>query len=297
MDDPKTNRATNHSGMPVSSLVLTTVFHVPIIFALLWSPLTTSTPLMPEDAVELTIERQTTSLASMIQPMAIPEPPVVSPPVQPPVSVPAPSTPQVEPAQVPTLESAVPEPEPAPQPTLRDFPKTEPVIAKTEQKKPAPKADPKTDSNKALVPPAEGKPQTASPSTPLPNQADVDPSKKNERAARLWGTRYFERMGIRPSHQATLTGTSGRACPLDPEPYKLEITNNKLTVTNDYGIMFSVAVPADGEIDQLYKRAPMAGDHASDAKGTWMKYRMIGNVKSGKLEIWYNNCVYKLILN
>ena len=272
--------------MPASSLFLASTFHASIIFALLWLPLTTTPALVPDDAVELTIERQTASA----------EPPVVSPPAQPPVPVPEQLAPQVEPAQAPTLEGAVPEPEPAPQPTLRDFPKTEPVIDKTEQKKPAPKSDPKTDSNKAPVPPAEGTRQTASPPTPLPNHADVDLSKKNERAARLWGTRYFERMGIRPSHQATLTQASGRACPLDPEPYKLEIVNNKLTVTNDYGIMFSITVPANGEIDQLYKRAPMAGDHMSDAKGTWMKYRMMGNVKSGKLEIWYNNCVYKLNL-
>jgi hypothetical protein len=267
--------------MPASSIVLASTFHASIIFALLWAPLITPPALVPDDAVELTIERQTASVATMVQP---------------PVPVPEPSAPQAESAPVPTLEGAVPEPEPAPQPTLRDFPKTEPVVVKTEQKKPTPKADPKPESNKALVPPPAATPQTASPPTPLPNQADVDPSKINERAARLWGTRYFERMGIRPSHQATLTGTSGRACPLDPEPYKLEIANNKLTVTNDYGIMFSIAVPADGEIDQLYKRAPMAGDHASDAKGTWMKYRMMGNVKSGKLEIWYNNCVYKLNL-
>jgi outer membrane biosynthesis protein TonB len=284
--------------MPASSVLLASTFHASIIFALLWAPLTKIPALVPDDAVELTIERQTASSATMVQPVATPEPPVVSPPIQPPAPVPEQSAPQVEPAQAPTLEGAVPEPEPAPKLTLRDFPKTEPVVGKTEQKKPAPKADPKTDSNKALVPPAEGRPQTASPPTPLPNQADVaQPDKaRNERLARLLGTRYFERMGIRPSHQATLTQASGRACPLDPEPYKLEIVNNKLTVTNDYGIMFSVTVPANGEIDQLYKRAPMAGDHASDAKGTWMKYRMMGNVKSGKLEIWYNNCVYTLIV-
>jgi hypothetical protein len=282
--------------MPASSIVLASTFHASIIFALLWSPLTRTPALTPDDAVELTIERQTASSATMVQPVATAEPPVVRPPIQPPAPVLEPSAPQVEPAQAPTLEGAVPEPEPAPQPTLRDFPKTEPVIGKTEQKKPVPKADPKTDSNKALVPPAEGTPQNASPPTPLPSQGDVaQPDKaRNERLARLMGTRYLERMGIRPSHQATLTGTSGRTCPLDPEPYKLEITNNKLTVTNEYGIMFSITVPADGEIDQLYKRAPMAGDHASDAKGTWMKYRMMGNVKSGKLEIWYNNCVYRL---
>ena len=51
---------------PSLALVLATVFHVSIIFALLWSPPTTSTPLMPEDAIEVTIERQTTSLAAMI---------------------------------------------------------------------------------------------------------------------------------------------------------------------------------------------------------------------------------------
>jgi hypothetical protein len=272
--------------MPVSSLVLTTVFHVPLIFALLWSPPTTSTPLMPEDAVELTIERPTTSLAAMT-------------PIQPPLPVPPQPVPQVESAQTPTLESVLPEPEPMPELTLRDIPKVEPVVPKAEQKKPPPKSDPKPDSNKVLVPPPGAIPPAASPPTPLPNRADVvDPNKaRNEWLARTMGTKYLERMGIKPSHQATLTGKSGRACPLDPEPYKLEIADNKLTVTNDYGIMFSITVPANGEIDQIYKRAPMAGDHASDNKGTWMKYRMMGNVKSGKLEIWYLGCVYTLVLN
>jgi len=281
--------------MPVSSLVLTTVFHVPIIFAFLWSPPTTSTPLIPEDAVELTIERQTTSLAAM-KPMAIPEPPVDSPPIQPALPVPRQPVPQVESAQTPTLESALPEPEPMPELTLRDFPKVEPVVPKTEQKKPPPKSDPKPDSNKVLVPPPGATTPNASPPTPLPNRADVvQPNKaRNEWLARAMGTRYLERMGIRPSHQATLTEKSGATCPQDPEPYKLEIANNKLTVTNDYGKMFSITVSADGEIDQLYKRAPMAGDHLSDHIGAWMKYRMIGNVKSGKLEIWFGNCVYKL---
>ena len=66
MDGPTPSRAIKNSGMPVSSLVLSTVFHVSIVFALLWSPPTTSTPLMAEDAIEVTIERQTTSLAAMI---------------------------------------------------------------------------------------------------------------------------------------------------------------------------------------------------------------------------------------
>jgi hypothetical protein len=283
--------------MPASSIVLTSTVHASIVFALLWGPLSKTPALVPDDAVELTIEQQAVATA---------EPPIVSPPIHPPAPVPELSAPQAEPppAQVPTLESAIPEPESAPNLTLRDFPKTEPVIAKTEEKKPeqktpqqktpAPKADPKPQSNKPLVPPAEGKPQTASPPTPPPNQADVDLSKKDERAARLWGTKYFERMGIRPSHQATLTGKSGRACPLDPEPYKLEIADNKFTATNDYGVMFTIAVPSDGEIYQLYKRPPMAGDHI--APGKWMEYKMIGNVKTGKLVIWAANCVYTLNL-
>jgi hypothetical protein len=274
LDDPTLSRAIENSGMPASSLVLTTVFHASIIFVLLWSPPTTSTPLMPEDVIEVTIERQTPSVAAVIQPPApVPQQPV----------------PQMEPPQTPTLEKAIPEPEPMPEPTFRDFPKVE-------QKKSPPKSDskpdPKPDSNKVPVPPPGATTRNASPPTPPPNQADVDPSKINERAARMWGTKYFERMGIRPSHQATLTGTSGRACPLDPEPYKLEITNNKFTVTNDYGIMFSITVPADGEIYQLYKRPPMAGDHI--APGKWMEYKMIGNVKTGKLVIWAANCVYTL---
>ena len=285
MDDGRPDRAAKKAAMPASPILLASTFHASIIFALLWAPLINPSAVPPDDAVELTIERQ---------PVAMAEPPVVSPPVQPPAPVPEQPAPQVEPAPTPTLESAVPEPEPAPKLTPRDFPKTEPVIAKTEQKKPAAKADPKPDSNQALAPPPAGTSQTASPPTPPPNQPDVDLSKKNERAARLWGTRYFERMGIRPSHQATLTGTSGRACPLDPEPYKLEIADNKFTVTNDYGIMFSITVPANGEIDQIYKRPPMAGDHV--VPGKRMEYRMMGNVKMGKLVIWAANCVYTLNL-
>jgi hypothetical protein len=282
MDDPKTNRATNNSGMPASSILLASIFHASIIFALLWVPLTKTPVLVPDDAVELTIERQPASAATVIQP---------------PVPVPEPSAPQVESAQTPTLENAVPEPEPAPELTLRDFPKVEPVIRKMEEKKLSPKSDPKPDLNKDLKPPPGGTAPNTSPPTPPPNQPDVvQPNKKpDERGARMWGTRYLERMGIRPSHLATLTEKSGRAtCPLDPEPYKLEITNNKLTVTNDYGIMFSITVPADGEIYQHYKRPPMAGDTIT--AGKWMEYSMKGNVKSGKLEIWYYNCVYKLNL-
>ena len=302
MDDWRPDRAAKKAAVPASSLFLASTFHASIIFALLSVPLITPPASVPNDAVELTIERQTASAAPVVQPAAPPEPPVVSPPVQPPVTVPQQSASQVDSAQPPTLESAVPEPEPAPQPTLRDFPKTEPVTARTEQKKPVPKVDPKADQkadpkpepNKAPVQPPAAIPQTASPPTPPPNQADVDLSKKDERAARLWGTRYFERMGIRPSHQAVLTGTSGRACPLDPQPYKLEIADNKLTVTNDYGVMFSMTVPANGEIDQIYKRPPMAGDHYINGPGKRVEYRMLGNVKSGKLEIWYLGCVYKL---
>ena len=175
MDDWRPNRAAKKAAMPASSILLASTFHASIIFALLWLPLAKPPASVPDDAVELTIEPQ---------PVAMAEPPVVSPPVQPPEPVPEPSAPQAEPAQVPTLESAVPEPEPAPQLTLRDFPKTEPVIAKTEQKKPIPKADPKPQSNKAPVPPAEGKPQTASPPTPAePSGCPRPQQKKRTRSA------------------------------------------------------------------------------------------------------------------
>src|SRR5471030_2943913 len=112
MDDWRPNRAAKKAAMPASSIVLASTFHASIIFALLWAPLTKPLALVPYDAVELTIERQ---------PVATPEPPVVSPPVQPPAPVPEPSASRVEPAQAPTLERAVPEPEPAPNVTLRDF--------------------------------------------------------------------------------------------------------------------------------------------------------------------------------
>jgi hypothetical protein len=298
MDDPTLNRAVKNPGMPVSSLVLAAAFHVSILFALLWSPPTTSTPLIPEDAIDVTIERRTTSLAALSPSMAIPEPPVDRPPIEPAPPVPPQPVPQVEPAQTPTLENAVPEPEPPPEPTLRDFPKVEPAVRKPAEKKPSPKSDAKPDLSKDLKPPSARASPNASTAAPLPKPADVvQPDKeKNERLARMWGTKYLDRMGIRPSHLATLTATSGGSCYQDPEPYKLEITNDKLTVTNQYGIMFSITVPADGEIYHHYKRPPMAGDIIEKVKGNWMIYTMKGNVKSGRLEIWHYNCVYKLNL-
>jgi hypothetical protein len=298
MDDPTLDRAIKNPGMPVSSLVLAAAFHVSIIFALLWFPSMPSTPLMPEDAIELTIERQTPSLAAITQSMAIPEPPVDNPPIQPALPVPPQPVPQVESPQPPALENAVPEPEPPPELARRDFPKAEPVVRKPEEKKPSPKSDPKPDLSKDLKPPPAGAPPTASTPTPPRSPADVaQPDKKtNERLARMWGTKYLDRMGIRPSHLATLTARSGGSCYQDPEPYKLEITNDKLTVTNQYGIMFSITVPADGEIYHHYKRPPMAGDIIEKVKGNWMVYTMKGNVKSGKLEIWHYNCVQKLNL-
>ena len=294
-----------NSGMPVSSLVLATVFHVSIIFALLWSRPTTSTLLMPEDAIELTIERQTTSLAAMIQSVAIPEPPVDSPPIQPALPVPRQPVPQVESAQTPTLENALPAPEPPPELTLRDIPKVEPVVPKKEQKKPPPKSDPKPDSNKVPVPPPGATTPNASPPTPpgaptpnasppapLPNRADVvQPNKKSKN--------YLERMGIKPSHIATLSEKSGATCVQDSEPYKLEITNDKLTATNSHGVMFSITVPANGEIYYNYRRVPVAEDRTPFK---FVDYSMIGNVKTGKLEIWLGNspygtpCVYKVNL-
>jgi hypothetical protein len=286
MDDPTPNRAIKNSGMPVSCLVLATVFHVSIIFALLWSPPTTSTPLMPEDAIELTIERQTTSLAAMIQSVAIPEPPVDSPPIQPALPVPRQPVPQVESAQTPTLENALPEPEPPPELTLRDFPKAESVVRKIEEKRLSPKSDPKPDLNKAFEPPPGGILPNASPPTPLPNRADVvQPNKKSND--------YLARMGIRPSHQSTLTEKSGDTCLRDPVLYNLEITDNKFTVTNQYGKMFSITVPANGEIYQRYKRVPVTEDRNPFR---FVEYQMIGNVKTGKLEIWLGHCVYKLNL-
>jgi hypothetical protein len=286
MDGPTPDRAIKNSGMPVSSLVLSTVFHVSIIFALLWSLPTTSTPLMPEDAIEVTIERQTTSLAAMIQSVAIPEPPVDSPPIQPALPVPRQPVPEVESAQTPTLENAVPEPQPAPELTLRDFPKVESVVRKIEEKKPSPKPDPKSDSNKAVEPPPGGTLPNASPPTPLPNRADVvQPNKiKND---------YLARMGIKPSHRSTLTEKSGDTCLPDPVLYNLAITDNKLTVANQYAELFSITVPANGEIYQRYKRVPVAEDRNPFR---FVHYEMIGNVKAGKLEIWMGPCVYKVNL-
>src|SRR5476651_1199239 len=75
MDDWRPDRAAKKAAMPASSLFLASTFHASIIFALLWLPLTRTPALVPDDAVQLTIERQ---------PVAAVEPPVVSPPVEPP---------------------------------------------------------------------------------------------------------------------------------------------------------------------------------------------------------------------
>lgn len=286
MDGPTPNRAIRNSGMPVSSFVLSTVFHVSIIFALLWSLPTTSTPLMPNDAIEVTIELRTATLAAMIQSVAIPEPPVDSPPIQPALPVPQQSVSQVDSAQTPALENAVPEPQPAPEPTLRDFPKAESVVRKIEEKKPSPKTDPKPDSNKAVEPPPAGMLPNASPSSPLQKRADVvQPNKiKND---------YLARMGLKPTHQSTLTEKSGDTCLRDPVLYNLAIADNKLTVANQYGKMFSITIPANGEIYQRYKRVPVTEDRNPFR---FVEYQMIGNVKTGTLEIWLGPCVYKLNL-
>jgi hypothetical protein len=241
---------------------------------------------MPEDAIELTIERQTTSLAAMIQSVAIPEPPVDSPPIQPALPVPRQPVPQVESAQTPTLENALPEPEPPPELTLRDLPKAESVVRKIEEKRLSPKSDPKPDLNKAFEPPPGGIRPNAAPPTPLPNRADaVQPNKKSND--------YLARMGLKPSHQSTLTEKSGDTCLRDPVLYNLQITDNKLTVANQYGKMFSITVPANGEIYQRYKRVPVTEDRNPFR---FVEYQMIGNVKTGKLEIWLGPCVYKLNL-
>jgi hypothetical protein len=277
--------------IPAYSIFLTTTFHASVAFALLWVPPAEHSAV--EGAIQLTIERPVE-----------PPPPAIEPP--PPLPLPEPPPiPSLEMAtRAPPAESAIAEPEPAPEVTQRDFPKPEPVAPRIEQKKPAaqleakpapapvpaptPKPAPKPDVSKAAPPTAP------SPPPPPPSEAGVDPSKIDERAARVWGTRYLERMGIKPSHQATLTGRSGRGCPLDTEPYKLEIADNKLTVTNNYGVMFSIPVSADGEIYQIFKRPPMAGDYVTVGKK--MEYSMKGNLKSGKLEIWHLGCVYTLIV-
>jgi hypothetical protein len=220
--------------------------------------------------------------------VAIPEPPVDSPPIQPALPVPRQPVPEVESAQTPTLENALPEPERPPELTLRDFPKAGSVVRKIEEKRLSPKSDPKPDLNKAFEPPPGGILPNASPPTPLPNRADVvQPNKKSKN--------YLERMGIKPSHIATLTEKSGATCVQDSEPYKLEITNDKLTATNSHGVMFSITVPANGEIYHRYKRVPVAGDRNPFR---FVEYSMIGNVKTGKLEIWlgHSPCVYKVNL-
>ena len=57
--------------------------------------------------------------------------------------------------------------------------------------------------------------------------------------------------------------------------------------------MFSITVPANGEIYQHYKRVPVAEDRNPFK---FVEYSMIGNVKTGRLEIWlgHSPCVYKL---
>ncbi|HEY2873870.1 MAG TPA: hypothetical protein VGJ56_18240 [Reyranella sp.] len=79
-----------------------------------------------------------------------------------------------------------------------------------------------------------------------------------------------------------------QTCTLESIPYTLELTGNTFTATSQYGKMFSIAVPANGEIDKPYRRA------GAGATGT-VSLRMTGNVKSRELEFIYFACRYKLI--
>jgi hypothetical protein len=81
---------------------------------------------------------------------------------------------------------------------------------------------------------------------------------------------------------------SVQTCDAAPVSYTLDVTDNRFTATSQYGRMFSIAVPANGEIDKPFKRA------GAGATGT-VSLRMTGNVKSRELEIGYRACRYRLI--
>ena len=81
---------------------------------------------------------------------------------------------------------------------------------------------------------------------------------------------------------------SVQTCTLESIAYTLELTGNTFTATSQYGKMFSIAVPANGEIDKPFRRA------GAGATGT-VSLRMIGDVKSRELEVSYRACRYKLI--
>jgi hypothetical protein len=70
--------------------------------------------------------------------------------------------------------------------------------------------------------------------------------------------------------------------------YTLELTGNTFTAISQYGRLFSVAIPANGEIDKPYKRA------GAGATGM-VSLRMTGNVKSRELEVSHRACRYKLV--
>jgi hypothetical protein len=81
-----------------------------------------------------------------------------------------------------------------------------------------------------------------------------------------------------------------RPCGLKPAVYTLELTGSTFTATSQYGRMFSIDVPADGQIDKTYTRP-------GDRQGVpvWLHLEMTGNVKSRDLEISISRCRYKLL--
>jgi hypothetical protein len=79
--------------------------------------------------------------------------------------------------------------------------------------------------------------------------------------------------------------TFGRNCAPQDISYTFDLTDNAFTATSQYGKMFSITVPADGEIKKTYKRVGNMG---------WRPLEMTGNVKSRELEIVTWRCYYKL---
>ena len=90
------------------------------------------------------------------------------------------------------------------------------------------------------------------------------------------------------AHTVLESEKSVQTCGPELISYTLDLTGNTFTATSQYGKMFNIAVPANGEIDKPYRRA------GAGAVGT-VSLRMTGNVKSRELEVSYRACRYKLI--
>jgi outer membrane biosynthesis protein TonB len=136
---------------------LAAAFHATVLSAFLWASPDKSPAPMPDDIVQVTIER-------LAAPVAVAAPPM------PFLDLPGDDD-LVRPAETPTLEKAVANSEPAPSPTGRDFAKL--AVPDVRRSKPASKPETNPDLDKAFEPPPGWMPPAAALPAPLPNQGET----------------------------------------------------------------------------------------------------------------------------